>query len=227
MITGRQEILDHRNVNHFTDLIRNMLLNINPEDNDSPHSYLPSAVRLQESGVKFTALKEERLLDIKRRQRNFKIPIPYFSGIELKIPVLQVVDNTETVIRNVMAFEQCHYPFKTHVCNYIIFMDSLIDTEKDVDLLIEERIISNLMGDSATIARMFNRLCLNVNLSPSCYSGIIRDLKDHYEDGWNRARATLKRVYFSNPWKGTGTIAGITLLLLTLIQTICSMKQVV
>ncbi|XP_031282393.1 UPF0481 protein At3g47200-like [Pistacia vera] len=226
MCSKKENSTYHPNVNHFTDLKRNSLLHIHPEDNDY-FSHLPSAVKLKESGVKFTALEERCLLDIERKQRNFRIPIPYFSGVELKIPRLEVVDDTETVIRNVMAFEQCHYPLKTHVCNYISFMDFLIDTEKDVDLLIEEKIISNLMGDSATIVRMFNRLGLNINLSKSCYSGIVRGLNAHYSNGWNHKRATLKRVYFSNPWKGTGTIAAIILLLLTLIQTICSIKQVV
>ncbi|KAJ0080026.1 hypothetical protein Patl1_23143 [Pistacia atlantica] len=215
----------HPNVNQFTDLKRNSLLHTHPEDNVS-FSVLPSAVKLEESGVKFTFLEGRCLLDIEPKQRNFIIPIPCFSGVELKIPCLEVEDNTETVIRNVMALEQCHYPLKTHVCNYISFMDFLIDTEKDVDLLIEEKIISNLMGDSAKIVQMFNGLGLNINLSQSCYSGIARVLNAHYDSGWNRKRATLKRVYFSNLWKGTGTIAAIILLLLTFIQTICSIKQV-
>ncbi|XP_031268412.1 UPF0481 protein At3g47200-like [Pistacia vera] len=239
--TDNQHVHYHRNVNHFTDLWRSMLLHINPEANDSSSvlpsavpkgndslcSDFPSAVKLKESGMKFTALKGKSLLDIELKQGNFKIPIPCFSGVELKIPCLHVGGKTEAVIRNVMAFEQCHYPSKTHVCNYIAFMKFLIRTEKDVDLLIEEGIISNLMGDSATIVRMFNGLSISVVVSRSRYSGIVRDLKSHYSNGWNHKGATLKRVYFGNPWKGTGTIAAIVLLLLTLIQTICSIMQAV
>ncbi|XP_031260052.1 UPF0481 protein At3g47200-like [Pistacia vera] len=214
---SNRELSGQATVQHFTDLRRHDLVQNLPEESGQPFSNLRCAAKLNESGVKFKGIKGGCLLNIIREKRNSRIPISFLSGVELKIPQMKVVDPTETVIRNLMALEQCHYPSDTHICNYISFMGDLIKTEKDIDLLIEKEIILNGMGDNATIARMFNRFGLNIYLSESCYSGIVKDLNAHYNNGWNRSRATLKRVYFSNPWKGTGTIAGIILLLLTFI----------
>ncbi|KAK0582672.1 hypothetical protein LWI29_028383 [Acer saccharum] len=108
-----------------------------------------------------------------------------------------------------MALEQCHYPKETHVCNYIAFMDFLINTEKDADLLIEKGIIVNCLGENKAIAKMFNNFCLQTSTSPSCYHDMAEDLKLHYKSPYHKAKATLKSVYLSNPWKGTGTVVGI------------------
>ncbi|KAL9428078.1 hypothetical protein AB3S75_030133 [Citrus x aurantiifolia] len=56
---------------------------------------------------------------------------------------------------------------------------------------------------------------------------LLRDLKAHYDNPWNHAMATLKRVYFNNLWRSTGTVAAILLLVHTLVQAICSILQVV
>lgn len=37
-----------------------------------------------------------------------------------------------------MALEQCHYPRNILVTNYILFLDYLIESEEDVDLLIKK-----------------------------------------------------------------------------------------
>ncbi|ESQ39127.1 hypothetical protein EUTSA_v10001766mg, partial [Eutrema salsugineum] len=75
-----------------------------------------------------------------------------FQGGILKMPCFTAEDNTEKVIRNLMALEQCHYPFSAYVCNYIAFLDFLIDTEQDVDLLVKK----------GSIAEMVNKLCLGI-----------------------------------------------------------------
>ena len=69
---------------------------------------------------------------------------------------------------------------------------------------------------------MFNDLCLEITLDGSNYAGTIEKLKNHYVDSWNHAKATLKRTYFSNLWKGTGTVAALLLLVFNLIQAIWS-----
>ncbi|KAJ4705219.1 hypothetical protein OWV82_022026 [Melia azedarach] len=226
-------IPDKGEVKHFVDLRRNVITRTSPTseahtDLPKEHTDLPaSALKLQESGVKFRHIKERDLLDIKFEKKKRRIPWLQVHD-ELQIPSITVDDDTERLIRNVMALEQCHYPLETHVCNYIALMDDLINTKEDVNLLVEAGIISNQVGDTARIAKMFNELGLQIALStPSCYSNIVRDMKTHYEDPWNRAMATLKRVYFTNMWRGTGTIAAIFLLILTSIQTVCSILQVV
>ncbi|XP_031271973.1 putative UPF0481 protein At3g02645 [Pistacia vera] len=140
---------------------------------------LPCAVKLHESGVKFKCFEgEHSLIDIRLEKR--KQQIQCFEVLEMQIPHLKIFDSTESLLRNVMALEQCHYPWNTHVCNYVRLMNYLIDTEKDVDLLVGEGIISNHdMGDNASIANMFNKLSLFISFSKSSYYDNCEKLKGH------------------------------------------------
>ncbi|KAK3183213.1 hypothetical protein Dsin_030499 [Dipteronia sinensis] len=203
-------------VKHFTDLIRYAEVESYSKSKLNGHiKDLPCAVKLHESGVKFKCIQEGKcLLDVRFEKR------------KRRLPWFEVHDETECVIRNLMALEQCHYPLETHICNYVVLLDELINTEKDVDLLIEAGIISNCVGDNAAIATMFNKLGQKITLSASYYYGISEGLKAHYQSPWNHAKATLKSVYFSNLWRGTASVAAVLLLLLTFVQTICSILQV-
>ncbi|KAK9200595.1 hypothetical protein WN944_015793 [Citrus x changshan-huyou] len=215
-------------VKHFTDLRRYFMTTKlyplrEPTGSRGTVTDVPCAVKLNESGVKFKCNEGECSLDV-----SFKKVKKFCLGLhdELRIPKIEVYDETELFFRNVMALEQCHYPCDTHVCDFIDLMDLLVNTKEDVDLLVEKKIISNNVGDSATITRMFNRLCLQITLSPySRYYAVSEKLKKHYGNRWNHTKATLKSVYFSNLWRGTGTIAAFLLVLLTLIQTVCSILQ--
>ncbi|KAL5798916.1 hypothetical protein ACOSQ2_003736 [Xanthoceras sorbifolium] len=221
-------------IQHFTDLRRSFLLKkFSPPSNiQGKHIRdLPRATKLQESGVKFEKGTEDlSSLEISceyiSRSLLRIIPCIKLQELELRIPRFEVYDGTERLIRNVMAFEQLHYPWQTYLCNYILLMDFLIDNEKDVDLLVEKGIIFNCLGDNAAIANMFNKLGLQVTPSYSSYYDGTEKLKAHYGKRWNHAKATFKSVYFSDPWIGTGTVVAALLLLLSLVQTVCSILQV-
>uniref|UniRef100_A0A6N2NI28 Uncharacterized protein n=1 Tax=Salix viminalis TaxID=40686 RepID=A0A6N2NI28_SALVM len=181
---------------HFTDLLMNLMLEGKLE---RKIRYCP--VKLKYNAASFAKQK----------------------GV-LKIPILTVDDSLERLVRNVMAWEQCSKPDEAYICNYFRFMDHLINTAEDVDLLIEEEIIINCLSDSESVSNLMN------NLSPrsetaSYYSDICRELNEHYKKPWNRSKATLKLVYFSNIWRGTGTVAAAFLLILTVLQTITSLKS--
>jgi hypothetical protein len=103
-------------------------------------------------------------------------------------------------------------------------MDYLIDRSEDVALLAEEEIIKNWLGDDAAVSKLMNNLSQRCEKT-SYYSDICQALNAYYENPWNRRKATLKLVYFSNLWRGTGTVAAAFLLILTLIQTITSLKS--
>ncbi|XP_031270120.1 UPF0481 protein At3g47200-like [Pistacia vera] len=207
---------------HFTDLGRTALLKSCPLEKKSKGviENIPNAVKLYESGVKFKCVNRDCLLDIRFEER--KQRISYFKVKELQIPQVFVHDGTESLLRNIMALEQVHYPKDGWICNYVDLLDRLIKTEKDVDLLVGKGIILNWLGDNASVASMFNKLCEEIYPEESCYYTICRELKAHYSNPWNHGKAKLKSVYFSNPWRGTATIAAVVLLLLIVIQTVCS-----
>ncbi|XP_044481618.1 UPF0481 protein At3g47200-like [Mangifera indica] len=216
-------------VKHFTDWRRISLLKGYPNSALAKRVIydLSCTVNLHESGIKFKGIikKEQSLLDVKFEKRWQQIP--FFEVYELQIPHLIIGDETEFLLRNIIALEQCIYPNNDLVCNYVELMDSLINSVKDVDLLVGNQIISNHMGDNVSVATMFNALGQNVITSTSPYHNLCKELQEHYNSPWNRAKATLKRVYFSNPWRGTGTVTAIILLLLAVTGTVCSILQVV
>ncbi|XP_004292994.1 PREDICTED: UPF0481 protein At3g47200-like [Fragaria vesca subsp. vesca] len=79
------------------------------------------------------------------------------NGI-LKIPKLKINDSTELILRNLIAFEQCSMS-NPIICHYVILMDMLVDSSKDVELLVKHKIIENdLLGDDHELSSMINRL---------------------------------------------------------------------
>ncbi|KAL9380386.1 hypothetical protein Peur_026043 [Populus x canadensis] len=201
---------------HFTDLLRNLMLNGVIERRFTFHNIKLkySAVMLRKAGVRFRVAREKCLLNIR-----------FEKGV-LEIPRLEVDYSFERFVRNIMALEQCYKPFEAYICNYIKFMDSLINSAEDVDLLVGKGIILHWLGDDAALSNMINKLNENIGDTSTCYYYICQKMNVHYENHWNRLKATLELVYFPNVWRGTGTVAAAILLILTLIQTITSVKSV-
>ncbi|KAG2260951.1 hypothetical protein Bca52824_080245 [Brassica carinata] len=132
--------------------------------------------------------------------------------------------------------EKLFDPIVPRMCQYQTFReliiahfgsgDCLIDTDKDVDLLVEKGIIRNWIGQPALVARMVNKLGLGIIEVGSYYSEIAVKVNKHYANRFHRSYALLKRVYFGNLWTGTATVAATLLLVMTLIQTVASIIQV-
>ncbi|XP_039155865.1 uncharacterized protein LOC120287211 [Eucalyptus grandis] len=168
-----------------------------------------SATELRESGVRFKAAQGDKLSDIK------------FENGTLQIPVLKIGDRTESKFRNLVAFEQ--YRRRRNInyfTDYVVFMDSLINSSKDVELLRRVGIIKNNLGDDEVVAQMFNRIGDYVTVSNSYYSEIFQNLNVHCDKRWNVWMAKLRREYFHSPWAFLSILAAIVLLLLTAAQTI-------
>jgi hypothetical protein len=117
-----------------------------------------------------------------------------------------------------MALEQCHYPSEAYICSYVWLLDRLIDTEKDVDLLVKKKVIANNLGNNAAVATLINELSYQIVATTSSYDDIARKLNGRYENRWVHLLATLKREYFPNIFRGTATIVGLIVLAFTFLQ---------
>ncbi|XP_009138832.1 UPF0481 protein At3g47200 [Brassica rapa] len=202
---------------HFTDLIRCVRVETLPNHivrKCKPIEHMYNADKLDNGGVNFKAVGDELSLYVR------------FENDCLEMPCLKVVDKLEMKLRNIMALEQCHYPSNTVVCDYVLFLDYLIDTEKDVDFLVEKGIIQNCIGQPASVARMVNKLGLGIIEDGSYYSDIAGEVNKYYTNPVNRSHAVLKRTYFGDLWTGTATIAAMFLLVMTFVQTVASIVQV-
>ncbi|KAM5559341.1 UPF0481 protein [Rosa sericea] len=200
-------------VKHFVDFIRWYYL---PKcDNKSEKGIIfdvPSVTAMDEAGVKFEKVtKSITLLDME------------FTNGSLRIPHFIVDDWSETLFRNLIAFEQCHDHKVKYISQFMCLMGCMIRTPKDADLLVDREIISTALGTSEDISTIFNKISKGVTLdSPFYYFTLLKNLNKYCRSPWHSWKATLKRDYFNTPWKLVSTIAAFVLLVLTVIQTVCS-----
>ncbi|KAF8389066.1 hypothetical protein HHK36_025751 [Tetracentron sinense] len=172
-----------------------------------------SVTELHDTGVKFKAgvSGSNCLLDLK-----------FIDGV-LEIQPLRIHDGTEPFFRNLIAFEQCHYPSSAYVTSYASFMDYLINTPKDVGLLIHHEIIENYLGDNEELSGFINNLSKDVVLvDESYFSRDYEELHAYCKMRQHKWMTSLRREYFNSPWAIISFFAAVLLLVLTLIQSICS-----
>ncbi|KAI9115475.1 hypothetical protein K1719_013794 [Acacia pycnantha] len=213
---------DDVEIKHFTDLLRFFYLqgksptrrHLIAEAGRDILRY--NASTLQEKGIKLEASDSNCLLDMK------------FSRNTLEIPKILVEASTKLLFHNMIGLEQYCYPDHAYISDYAHILDCLVDTSNDVDLLVSKKIVTNYLGDSNKVASLFNRLGGNVTLWDfnSEYLDICKKLNDNFQDRWIERMATLRRDHCRTPWKIVATIAGIVVILLTVVQTIISILQV-
>ncbi|CAL8105282.1 unnamed protein product [Prunus armeniaca] len=200
-----------KKVEHFLDLILRSLCqsevvpSIPLEDITTP-----SVTELYHAGVKFKVGSRKNIFDIR-----------FTDGI-LEIPKIAVEDHTEISLRNLLAFEQCHYQH-CYVCDYMIMMDRFVNNASDVDLLVDRGIIENVLGDRKEVAALFNNLGIGIFGSHDfTFANLCQDLNRYCSSTRHKRMANLRQNYFNTPWRTLSVIAAVVLLILTLIQTVCS-----
>lgn len=211
-------------IRHFTDLIRTFHLKHPIESRPSREDvgegmiHILSATELLEAGVRFHENTTSKSL----------LDLSFWGGV-LEIPQLRVDDQTESLFRNMVAFEQCHYPDDSYITDYVAVLDYLINTGTDVDILVRSNILENWLGDSHSVAILINGLGNNVirsNISSQLFIHC-KELNAFCGNRWHKLKATLMRDYCKTPWQTAASIAGILLVILTIIQSVCSVWEVV
>ncbi|KAK9141654.1 hypothetical protein Syun_011054 [Stephania yunnanensis] len=187
------------------------------ENGNDPQRFriIPRAVHLWEAGVRFQPPEEKlNLLDV-----------TFEKGV-LKMPVIDIQDQTESLIRNLIAFEQCHL-HSNYVADYATLMDHLIDTESDVALLRQKEVLTLGLGDYGDVSDMFNKLGKNVVTSKDFhYVDLYNKLNAYYyRTPWHKWNAALKRDYFSTPWSTIAFVAAAIGLVCTIIQTMQAFQE--
>ncbi|XP_061996068.1 UPF0481 protein At3g47200-like [Rosa rugosa] len=174
----------------------------------------PTIEKLHQAGVKFEVGSTTNLFDIQ-----FK------DGI-LKIPKLKTGDSTELKLRNLIAFEQCSTTSDDYyISDYVSLMDELVDTPKDVELLVKYEIVENdLGGGDHELSSLINSLSTGIIYdSKNFYYGeICGNLDKFIRSKWHKRMAILRRNYFNTPWATISFVAAVVLIIFTAIQTICS-----
>ncbi|KAH7661353.1 hypothetical protein IHE45_15G057100 [Dioscorea alata] len=71
-----------------------------------------------------------------------------------------------TLFKNMIALEQCSADTRKYITSFTIFMDYLISTSEDVQLLEQKEILLNLVGTNDAAVSLFNGLGENINYDP-------------------------------------------------------------
>ncbi|XP_042512714.1 UPF0481 protein At3g47200-like [Macadamia integrifolia] len=137
-----EEPEDKSQAKHLLAFVRDLLLQsplrspLNPGDS----SHIRSATELHEASVKFEKGLKPCLSDIK------------FNNGVLKIPTMKIENWTEPLLRNLIAFED------NYITAYAAFIDGLINSPKDVELLQKKETIESLLGDPKELVALFTSL---------------------------------------------------------------------
>ncbi|PRQ24156.1 hypothetical protein RchiOBHm_Chr6g0269291 [Rosa chinensis] len=200
---------------HVLELLRNSLVwSTIPEGGElDTWELIPSASSLTEAGVKFKkGSTSNGLLDIK------------FSNGVLEIPPLVIVEPTKAFFRNLISYEQCYHWCHPKITSYAMLLDLLINTSKDMDILCENGIIQNWLNpEDAT--QIFNNLYNDTNVSHFYYLELCREVNKYCKRRWPRWRAMYVRNHFSSPWAIASQVLAAIIFILTLLQTVFSIKS--
>lgn len=185
------------------------------ENEDPKLKYLEnmhSASELQEAGIKCKKGVGCGFLDIK-----------YRDG-EIEIPSIVINQMVEPIFLNLVAFEQCYPQQEPYITSYISFMDKLINSAKDVNILSQKGIILDNFGSSEHVATLFFKLGrdISINVKKNYLRSLIERIDLSTQRVWPRLRATLMRDYLNSPWAFIAFLAAVVLLVLTLFQTFFS-----
>ncbi|KAB2620324.1 hypothetical protein D8674_042115 [Pyrus ussuriensis x Pyrus communis] len=186
-----------------------------PETTDKPNiTATPNVTELHQAGAKFKVGKGSSLFDIK------------FSRGILEIPKLRVDDTTDLKLRNILAFEQCHHREEDYLAYYVFLMKRLAKTPEDVQLLLEKGIIENWLGDTQKISTLLHDLGTGMIVDDWYYAPLCKKLIKYRKQPWHEWMVILKQEYFNTPWASISVVAAVILLILTVVQTACSIKSV-
>ncbi|KAF2285604.1 hypothetical protein GH714_005739 [Hevea brasiliensis] len=155
------------------------------EGRENEKRFTRCATELREAGIRFKSVKGCNLFDI-----------DFGKGI-IKIPKIKIVDSTECVWRNLIAYEQSTSSRSPYFTDYMVFIDSLIDSAKDVEILCREEIIENWKGDDDTIAILSNKIGEHVFCSRALYADIQENVDKHCKRRWNKWMAKLRHDYLT------------------------------
>ncbi|MCL7040841.1 hypothetical protein MKW94_011872 [Papaver nudicaule] len=219
---GNIQVNREKNYNHMLDVFRTSFLPISPSGQvenqvtDDSSVLIHSATELQEAGVKFSK-KSEQVTNL------LSVRFDRFTGT-LHIPPLQIDDSTLPLFLNFMAYEQCDRDAEPYFSNHFIFLDRLVNTAKDIEILHNKGVINHALGSDKDVANLINKLSREIIYdADTCHLGErMKELNMYYDecaDQWYVWFKALKRDYFSSPWTVASLIAAVFLLLLTVCQT--------
>lgn len=174
---------------------------------------IPSVTELSKAGVRFCATEGD-LGSIK------------FDRVlaTIYLPKIIMDENSEVVLRNLVAYEAAAASGPLVFTRYTEFMNGIIDTDEDVKLLRENRIVYNHLRSDGEVAEMWNGMSRSVKLTKVAHlDKVIEDVNMFYNSRWKVRLMKLMKNYVFRSWPLLTFLAANIFLVLTSLQVVCSM----
>ncbi|KAI3771318.1 hypothetical protein L6452_02480 [Arctium lappa] len=186
-----------------------------------------SATELAMAGVKFKPNNDTKwLLAMEFKSSRVQCFCWSWGKPTFRMPLLQIEDYTEAVLRNLIAYEQFSSAVANYVTSYSFAMERILDTKEDIVKVIESKVLVNNLGSSEQASNMINSICKEVTVKDFSYTKQWQQLDDYYNGYWPKNIARLRRTYFSSPWSFIALLAGFLLFGLTVAQTYFTIRPI-
>ncbi|PIN22223.1 hypothetical protein CDL12_05072 [Handroanthus impetiginosus] len=177
---------------------------------------IPSVTQMSEiAGITFHVLDPGgiRNTDFDKHRKKFHLP------------AITIDVHTETVLRNLVAFELSK-PGSTHeFASYVDLMCGIIDTEKDVEILKNANILTGELPDDE-IVRIFNGIRRSMEENDKKSSNIkeaVDNVNEKYDDVWSVKVLRFIKKYFFDSWKYMRVVFSVVVVVMLTLQAFCSM----
>ncbi|KAH9303346.1 hypothetical protein KI387_014929 [Taxus chinensis] len=143
----------------------------------------------------------------------------------LYLPVIKISENTETVVRNLMAME-AFLPSELQVVScYVGLMNSLIYTEQDATSLRMAGILCIYVGNDEQAAQLWDGLCKGMSISSLQPLKLLKkEIMECYRAKWRARMIEFYMNRFTRPWRTTvSVIVATCIFVFTFAQALSSM----
>ncbi|XP_021762661.1 putative UPF0481 protein At3g02645 [Chenopodium quinoa] len=174
---------------------------------------IPSVIELSKSGVTFLPVNGD-IMSINFDQKSKKFYLPTIS----------IDDNTEVILRNLVAFEASSTLGPLVFTRYTEVMNGIIDTKDDVRLLREKGIILNYLRSDEEVANLWNGMSKSLRLTRvSFLDEVIDNVNRYYEGNWKVLLSRFMNACLINSWQFLVFIVAALILSLLILQVLGSL----
>ncbi|KAB1204660.1 hypothetical protein CJ030_MR8G012732 [Morella rubra] len=173
---------------------------------------IPSVTELHKLGVKFRPTKGGlRTINFDKSSGTFFLPVVHLD------------DNSEVVLRNLVAYEACIAPDVMVFTRYTELMNGIIDTKEDVRMLREAGIVLNRLKSDQEVATLWNGMTKSVTVTKvPILDKAIEGANAYYSKSWKVKMNAIVKKYVFGSWPCLTFLAANVLIMLSAADAACS-----
>ncbi|XP_021823799.1 UPF0481 protein At3g47200-like [Prunus avium] len=158
-------------------------------------------------------------LQVGSSTQDYLLEISFKAGVVI-IPQVRIYETTSSLLRNLIAYEQCSLSNMHSVTSYAIMMKSLVRSPRDVNLLRKKGIFNQNWIEDEEYLTLFKSILDEIVVKNFCFGGLCNTVNAYGSKFRFRPFfKSLYRTYFSTAWSLISFIAACCLFILTFLQT--------